>query len=108
MKNMLARCPGAFLVLLVPLLFTSAGCRNKTDVLEIELRTREHLYRDLLEEHQRSEGRITALQLEIEALRKGSKLTPEQAASTYGLRRIVLGRATGEIDNDSVPGDELL
>jgi hypothetical protein len=108
MKNMLARCRGAFFLLFLPLLLTSMGCRNKTDVVEMELRTREHLYRDLLEEQQRSEGRIQALQLEIDALRKGSKITPEQAASTYGLKRIVLGRSTGGFDKDGLPGDELL
>src|SRR5438874_2427253 len=109
MKNMLARCPTAFFLLCVPILFTS-GCRSsaKRDVLEIELRTREQLYRDLLQEQQRSEGRITSLQMEIEALRKGSKITPEQAASVYGLKRIVLGRSTGGVDNDGKPGDEAL
>src|SRR5260370_2790745 len=105
---MLARCRGAFFLFFLPVSLVSTGCRNKTDVLEIELRTREHLYRDLLEEQQRSEGRITALQMEIDALRKGSKITPEQAASTYGLKRIVLGRSTGGLDNDGKPGDELL
>jgi hypothetical protein len=108
MKNMLARCPTTFFLLLLPLVFLSAGCRNKTDVLEIELRTREQLYRDLQADYQRSEGHISALQMEVEALRKGSKITPEQAASTYGLKRIVLGRSTGGVDNDNKPGDEAL
>ncbi|MBI1832088.1 MAG: hypothetical protein HYR84_11630 [Planctomycetes bacterium] len=106
--NMPARCPGAWILLFLPVLLASAGCRNKTDVLEIELRTREHLYRDLLDDHKRSEARITALQMEVDALRKGGKITPEQAASTYGLKRIVLGRSTGGVDNDGVPGDEAL
>ncbi len=105
---MLARCRGAFFLFFLPLLLVSTGCRNKTDVVEMELRNREQLYRDLLEEQRRSEGRILALQLEIESLRKGSKITPEQAASTYGLKRIVLGRSTGGFDHDGLPGDELL
>lgn len=105
---MLARCRVAFLLLFLPFLAISTGCRNKTDLVEMELRNREQLYRELLEEQQRSEGRITALQLEIEALRKGSKISPEQAASTYGLKRIVLGRSTGGVDDDGLPGDEKL
>jgi hypothetical protein len=105
---MLARCRGAFFLFFLPLLFVSTGCRNKTDVVEMELRNREQLYRDLLEEQRRSEGRILALQLEIESLRKGARITPEQAASTYGLKRIVLGRSTGGFDHDGLPGDELL
>ncbi|MBI3822188.1 MAG: hypothetical protein HY289_05855 [Planctomycetes bacterium] len=105
---MLARCRGAFFLLLLPLITASAGCRNKTDLVEMELRTREQLYREVLSQQQSSEARMLALQLEIEALRKGSKISPEQAASTYGLKRIVLGRATGGFDNDGLPGDEVL
>lgn len=105
---MQARCRGAFFLLVVPLFLTSTGCRNKTDLVEMELRNRETLYRELLEQQQSSDARILALQLEIEALRKGSKITPEQAASTYGLKRIVLGRSTGGFDKDGLPGDELL
>jgi hypothetical protein len=107
-KNMLARCPGTFFLLLLPVLLISTGCRNKTDVVEMELRNRERLYFELLEEQQRSEGRIQGLQLEIEALRKGQKISPEQAASVYGLKRIVLGRSTGGLDDDGMPGDEKL
>ena len=105
---MLARCRGAFFLFFLPLLLVSTGCRNKTDVVEMELRTRERLYRELLEEHRSSEDRIVAQQLEIEALRRGSKITPDHAASIYGLKRIVLGRSTGGFDHDGLPGDELL
>ncbi len=104
---MRARCRVAFF-LLFPLLCISAGCRNKTDAVESELRTREKMYRDALAEQQLSEARIDALQREVAALRKGAKITPEQAASTFGLKRIVLGRFTGGRDNDGLPGDELL
>lgn len=105
---MLARCRGAFFLLLIPLFIPSTGCRNKTDLVEAELRSRNHQYREALEEQQRSEFRIMALQREIEALRQGAKISPEQAAQTFGLKRIVLGRATGGHDNDSLPGDEML
>ena len=105
---MLARCRGAFFLLLLPLSLLSAGCRNKSGVIEMELRTKETLYRQSLEEQSRSEARIQALQLEINALRKGARITPEQAASTFGIKRIALGRSTGGWDNDGLPGDELL
>jgi hypothetical protein len=46
--------------------------------------------------------------MENEALRNGVCLTPEGGASIYGVRKIVLGRATAGVDEDSVPGDEAL
>lgn len=105
---MLARCRGAFFLLFLPILCLSAGCRNKTDAVEAELRTREKMYQDAMREQQISEARIDAQQREIEALRKGAKISPEQAASTFGIRRIVLARGTGGRDDDGLPGDELL
>jgi hypothetical protein len=105
---MLARCRVAFFLLFLPILCISAGCRNKTDAVEAELRTREKMYRDALEGQQLAEARIDAQQREIDALRKGAAISPEHAASTFGLKRIVLGRGTGGRDNDNLPGDELL
>src|ERR1019366_5158321 len=98
MKNMLARCRGAFCLLFVPLTLLATGCRNKTDLVETELRTKDTLYRQALEEQRRTESRVDALQQENEALRQGAKITPEQAAQTYSLRRIVLARSTGGSD----------
>jgi hypothetical protein len=74
----------------------------------MELRKKEILYRNSLEDLQRSEARIMAMELELDALRKGAKITPEQAASTFGIKRITMGRATGGYDNDGLPGDEML
>jgi hypothetical protein len=105
---MLARCRGAFFVLFLPLLITSIGCRNTTDKVEAELRTREMMYREALEDQRRAEGQIIALHREVEALRHGARITPEQAAQTFGMKRIVLGRATGAFDHDGLPGDEVL
>jgi hypothetical protein len=105
---MLARCRSAFLLLCLPFFFTSIGCRNRTDLIEAELRSRDQYLRDSLEQQQRNEAYIISLQRELEAIRKGAKITPEQAAQTFGLKRIVLGRATGGLDHDGVPGDELL
>ncbi|MBI2804358.1 MAG: hypothetical protein HYX68_05160 [Planctomycetes bacterium] len=106
---MQARCRGAFLLILAPLLFHAAGCsRNKSDLIEAELRDRTQLYREALEDQRRADARILSLQREVEALRQGAKVTPDQAAQTFGLQRIVLGRSTVGLDNDSLPGDELL
>lgn len=105
---MQARCRGLFLLLCLPLFFTSLGCRNRTDLIEAELRARDRYLREALEDQRRSDAQIIAMQREIEALRKGAKITPEQAAQTFGLKRIVLGRTTGGLDSDGLPGDELL
>lgn len=84
-----------------------AGCRRR-ELVENELRARDIQYREALEELGRAESRNQSLQAEIEAVRKGAKFTPEQAAQLAGVRRIVLGRLTGGYDNDGLPGDEAL
>jgi outer membrane murein-binding lipoprotein Lpp len=84
-----------------------AGCKNR-ELVENELRARDIQYREALEELGRSEARADALEREVGALRQGGKITPEQAAQMFGLKRIVLGRLTGGYDNDGLPGDEAL
>ena len=106
---MQARCRGAFLLFFLPFTLLLAGCRNRSDVVERELYNKELMFRDAADQQRISDARIAALQAENDALRKGGvKITPEQAALTYGLKRIVLGRGTGGYDHDNVPGDELL
>jgi hypothetical protein len=106
---MLARCRGAFFLLFLPLAFLVTGCaHNRSDRVESDNRTKAMLLQDALEQQRISEARIAALQAENDALRQGAKITPEQAAATYGLKRIVLGRGTGGYDHDNIPGDELL
>lgn len=104
--------PTRLLCVLLPLLaLAGAGCRSnpRADLLENELRSRETLYREALEEQRSAERRIEALSREVEALRQGGPApSPEQSASIFGVRRIVLGRATGGYDKDGLPGDELL
>jgi hypothetical protein len=105
---MQARCRAAFLLFFLPLFCLSTGCNNtRTSKLENELRTRDQQYRDALEEQRRMEGNNIALRNEIEALRQ-SKIAPDQPASTFGVKRIALGRETGGVDLDNIPGDELL
>ncbi|HZZ80194.1 MAG TPA: hypothetical protein VFE62_16895 [Gemmataceae bacterium] len=105
---MLARCRIAFFLLILPLLTFSAGCRNRTDTVEAELRSREKMYRDALAENQLANAHIYSLQQEVDALRKGAIIPSDQAAMTFGLKRITLGRSTGGRDNDRYPGDEVL
>lgn len=105
---MQARCRDALFLFFLPLLFFSAGCRSNTGKLETELRTRDQLYREALEEQLRIESHNLSLRREVDALRQGGKGTPEQPVSTSGVKRIVLGRATGGVDQDNIPGDELL
>src|SRR5262249_51699611 len=84
--------------------FLLAGCRN-WDLVEAELRTRDREVRELREELRRLECHNEALQRETEALRQGGpRFSPEQAAQTFGLKQIVLGRLTGGYDNDNCPG----
>lgn len=101
--------PGCRLLLLLCLL-AATGCRNvqhiDQELLESELRTREFAYRDLLDDFKKTESYNESLQREVEALRKGNKISPEHAAATFGLKRISLGRGTGGYDDDQVPGDE--
>jgi hypothetical protein len=102
--KMWAGCRLSFLVLLlVPL-----GCRHNSDLVERELRERDKQFREALDELGKAEHHNLAQQHEIEALRHGATITSEQAAQTFGLRRITFGRGTGGVDNDSLPGDEAL
>ena len=99
---LLLPCACAFLVV---------GCHSNSarDLLEAELRTREEDLREAKEELYRQQCENQALLRETAAVRQGGpKLTPEQAAQTYRLKQIALGRGTGGLDNDDCPGDEAL
>lgn len=100
------------LFLLPFLLCALPACRNTTgqELLESELRSKEILYREALDELKNSEFRNQSLLREIFALRQQAPLrpSPEEAAHTFTLKRIVLGRMTGGLDQDGAPGDESL
>ena len=89
------------------LMLGGAGCR-RNDLVENELRARDTQFREAVAELSRAESHNDALRRELEAVRSGQSITPEQAAQTFGVKRIVLGRATTGIDNDNIPGDEAL
>jgi hypothetical protein len=96
----------AFLALAAPL---AVGCGNSTrqELLENELRARDFQLRELVGELGKAELRDDALRHEVDILRRGGNVPPE-ATAMFGLRRIVLGRGTGGVDNDGLPGDEAL
>jgi hypothetical protein len=99
------------LVLVPLLLFAPAGCRHADqEILESELRARERDVRELRDEVGRLECHNEALQHELgTAYQQGAfKIAPEQAAVTFGLRRVTIGRGTGGYDQDRQLGDEAL
>src|SRR5262249_33595246 len=98
------------LLLALGLLVSAGGCRNPSELLEAELRTRENDVRELRDELYRQECQNEALQREMRAVRQSgsAKVTPEQASQTYTLKQITLGRGTGGYDDDMCPGDEAL
>jgi hypothetical protein len=96
------------LVLVSAAALVLAGCRNRAELVENELRARDIQYREALEELSRIESHNQAMQHELDALRSGARVLPEHAAQIFGLRRITLGRGTGGYDHDGLPGDELL
>src|SRR5579871_3461828 len=91
-KNMRARRRFSFLLLVSCLVFSTFGCRNRTDLVENELRERDKQYREALDELGKADHRSEAQQREIDALRHGATISPEVAAQTFGLKRITLGR----------------
>jgi hypothetical protein len=99
----------AFCLFSYLLVLAAVGCRN-CDVVEAELRSREHDLREVHEELCRTQAYNAALQRELRALRLGpaAALPPEVASQTYTLKSLVLGRQTGGYNEDDCPGDEAL
>jgi hypothetical protein len=107
--------------LLLGLLFLSAGCRsnNKTALVEAELRTREREIRNLRSELDRAETFNSALQYDLMANPTGCLGAPivsqsgvavdgPQAVMGGMIKQVTLGRGTGGVDDDGLPGDEAL
>ena len=92
---------------LVLFLWPSAGCRN-CDLVEAELRARDHDLREMREELYRTKAYQQALERELKGLRQHLPVgvLPEEAQPA--LRSIVLGRQTGGSNHDDQPGDEAL
>ena len=92
----------------VALLLT--GCRSNCDLVEAELRTKDINLRETREELERQQAYNCALQREMAAIRgnTGQKMPPAEASQIFTLKSIALGRQTGGLNEDGVPGDEAL
>ncbi len=101
------------------LLALAAGCRsNKSNLVEAELRTREREIRELRSELDRAESFNSALQYDLVTRPSGCPVAPmgplgvavdgPQAVMGGMIKQITLGRGTGGVDDDGLPGDEAL
>ena len=89
------------------------GCRSSgsQDLVEAELRAREHDLRVLRAELDRSDAINAALQRELRHAPHvtGSPIPPpEGVGSAARVKTVVLGRQTGGFEEDGFPGDEAL
>lgn len=84
---------------------SAVGCRNtRTDLLEAELRTREREIANLRAELDRYQAVNQALEHDLMV----TPAPPHSAVSLGPITSIELGRGTGGIDEDHIPGDEAL
>jgi hypothetical protein len=85
------------------------GCRN-CDLVEAELRSRDHELREVRDELHRMQACNDTLHREIKALRRNcTPRTPcEESSLIFSLKSVALGRQTGGWDDDDCPGDEAL
>jgi hypothetical protein len=102
------RLTSSFFLVFLSLVLACAGCRSNCDLVEAELRTREFQLDTLRDEMHRLEAVNDALSRELQALRSGTAPSAEQASQNYSLRSLALGRLTGGLDDDGLPGDEAL
>lgn len=85
----------------------AAGCRSRSDLVEAELRTKDRQLRETQGELMRAETMNEALESTLREQRAGGGAVCRPGAGPLGLvKDIQLGRGTGGIDEDKVPGDE--
>lgn len=110
-----ARLVLCLLPLLSPLLAT--GCRTSTEALEADNRKKEIELRELRERLDHTEAVNNGLMREIYGVQgmpatgappTSAKPPPDQTAPVAGMKEVVIGRGTGGIDEDKLPGDEAL
>lgn len=95
-------------------LWSTVGCRSsRTDLLEAELRTRERQIRELHAELERAKAIGQAYQYELQTISPTSPMAevcrPSGSTVVVGpIQEIELGRGTGGVDEDHIPGDEIL
>jgi hypothetical protein len=95
--------------LLLPVFALFPGCRNHCELVEAELRSREAQVEEMKQELDRRDGEIQALEVALDRVHQGLKPGPAPAASSFVVKRIVLGRLTSGLDEKpDCPGDEAL
>ncbi len=87
-----------------------AGCRTppRKDLVEAELRVKDQDLRELRSDLERTEAYNQTLQRELKAFQGLAPSAIADGGTPAGVRSIVLGRQTGGIDDDGLPGDEAL
>lgn len=103
---------------LLACLCTLAGCKSgtKTALIEAELRTREREIRTIRTELERANLLNSALQYELAqrsdacapVVSDGVLIDGPQSVLAGTVTKVQLGRGTGGIDDDGIPGDEAL
>jgi hypothetical protein len=91
-------------------LFAAGGCRSRSDLVEAELRTKDRQLRETRGELMRAESMNEALENTLKDQRCADPQQGYPASQRTGgasqVKDIQLGRGTGGIDEDKVPGDE--
>src|SRR4051812_14996619 len=83
----------------------AAGCRSKCDLVEAELRTKDRQLREAHGELMRAETMNEALENTLRDQRAAGPPVGRPSPLTL-VKDVQLGRGTGGIDEDKVPGDE--
>jgi hypothetical protein len=97
------------LLLCLALTLSAAGCRSRCDLVEAELRTKDRELRELRGELMRAETMNEALENTLKDQRCGAPpgvVARPAAGALAQVKDIQLGRGTGGIDEDRIPGDE--
>jgi hypothetical protein len=108
MRQRMARTAFIAVLCLAPLL---GGCRSgHCDLLEAELRTRDRELYELKGQLDQAQIVNDALERELIHRHVPGASAPHEAPcpAPAGLKDIVIGRGTGGLDQDGVPGDEAL
>ncbi len=101
------------IVLVALLTAVTSGCRTppRKDLVEAELRVKDQDLRELRGELERSDAYNQYLQRELRALQGLAAVPPPSSSepiSPNRVKNIILGRQTGGVDDDGIPGDEAL
>jgi hypothetical protein len=94
-------------VLWLTVLLAAAGCRNnRSELVEAELRTRDRELRELKGELWQAEAVNQALENTVRAQQCAQPVLRPNSGFANQIKDVQLGRGTGGIDEDRIPGDE--